>query len=402
MSSNGWRFEKVWSVSVTGNKMAFDGKFIWVTCSDGVRIFNYWGESSLNEITWENYDSLTIDELGAKLTLFKFIEISGGSYWIVRGGNKMYVSNAAVFNSIRSIDISTWEVSDAISTPKGESDTPILMNSNLCWETDKLWMVSTHPTSSTANPDQQKLYRYDGTWDFTYIPQRKSTVCTKIAGMDGSVYTTSYNNVGICKFNASTGNYISAIRVNAYPAHLFSTSERELFVASYGGMLSSVNAAGTVQHEMSTIGEVVTSVAAVPGSQSFWFVYGTNIGVINRIDKSVFFSYDNSIEKAGNTYYLSSEDKPTDIRVEDDWTLDLEAFTETSFEEVLVTPSFTYQKWNGTGFEDVTLSSYLFLLSASKLHCVRLVHPFYRLNKYEITGQAAIVSGDKQYFGEQG
>lgn len=378
--SNGWHFEKVWSIAVTGNKMAFDGRFVWVTCADGVRIFNYWGEDSLNEIAWENYDSLTINELGAKLTLFKFIAISGGCYWIVRGGNKMYVANAAVFNNIRSIDISTWEVSDAISTPES-------MNSNLCWESDKLWMVGTHPTSATANPDQQKLHRYNGTWDFTYIPQRKSTVCTKVAGMDGNVYTTSYNNVGICKFNGSTGTYLSAIRVNAYPTHMFSTGERELFISSFGGMLSSVDASGTVQNEMSTLGEVVTSIAALPGSQSFWFVNGNNrLAVMNRLDKSIMFS----------------SPAPTGIEVADDWTLELDSFTETSFEEVMVTPAFTYQKWNGTAFEDVTLSSYLFILSASKLHCVRLVHPFYRLNKYEINGQAAIVTGDKQYFGEQG
>lgn len=381
---SGWMFEKTWSTSVTGNQMEFDGRYVWVTCSDGIRLFEYWGEASGNEPDWDSYDIFNGGFPGSKLGLFKFIPLAGGCHWIARAGNKMYVSNAATdFDKIYSIDISTWVVSDPISTPEK-------MNSNICWEYDKLWMVGTHPTSSIADPDQQKMHTFNGsTWSFVYIPQRKSTVRTWVSSPhDGFVYCTSYNNVGVCKFNASTGAYVDAIRVNALPTRMLGTSERELFVSSYAGMLSSIND-GTVQNEMSTLGDIAVSVAAEPGGQVFWFVNENNrLGRLNRLDKSIIFSLP------------KPDKKKTGIEMEDDWTLELGAFSETTFEEVMITPSFKYQVWNGSGFTQKTVYPYLFLLSAGKLHAVRLFNPLYRENYFEINGQAAIVTGDKQYFGE--
>lgn len=378
---SGWTFEKIWSTAVTGRQMVFDGKFVWVTCSDGVRLFDYWGATSGNEPAWDTQDSKNRNQYDTtKLTLFKFIPISGGAYWIVQGGNKMYVSNAASITAIRSIDISTWEVSAAVTTPE-------TMNSNMCWDSDKLWMVGTHPVT-IVTPDQQKLHRWDGSaWAYTYIPQRKSTTRTWLAAPHtNKVYVTTYNNVAVCKFDGATGAYETSIRMNAFPVRLTATSERELFCNSYAGMITTINTTDdTVTNGASTLGEDVSGMALEPGGQTFWFINTNNrLGRLNRIDNTAMWTLP-VVEG---------------IALNDDWKIETTGFTETTFDDVLVTPSFNYSVWNGTSFDQVTLQPYLFVLSGSKLHCLRLVSPFWRENFYEINGQAAIVTGDKQYFGE--
>lgn len=396
----GWKFEKVFHASMsTPKQIAFDGKYVWVTGSSSVNVYEYWGETSFHETTFENMDQTILNKYDGKLVLIATITIAQGSYWIVRGNTSMFIANAANFTKVTEVNIETREILRVISTPSN-----LEMVSNLHYECDKLWMVEKAKTDQfdTTAEDRQYLHFYNiktRDWGSTAIPTRKSTSRTWIdSPYNGFVYITNFNNVAISKFNAETGAFVTSIRVNALPTKIHTTPYRNLYVSSYGGMLSEVDSStNAVTHPFSTMADALNGIASTFDNTYFWFINTSNrLTRMKKSDKTAFFTYE------PGDVPPPTVPTPPNFMIQDDYKLEVTDFQDTAFDQIMITPQFTYQNWNGSSFDTITVKPYVFIIGSSKLMAFRLDRPLYRGNNINVHSQSMISTGVEDYMGEIG
>ena len=376
-----WEFEKVYEAAVSSSpkQMLFDGRYLWVTTDFSVLIYEFFGESSDHEPTFEELDQLVIDRYDAKIKLIETIPVPNGAYWIARGNRNTYIGNAAMMTSISIINNSTRKVDRTVTLPEE-------MNSNLIVADRYIWMASKSPKPSS---DRQLLWRWDGSngWADIEIPTRKQLARIVISqGNNGSLYLTNFNNVAICKFDVSNGAFQKAIRTNAFPQNILTTSNRDIYVSSFAGMLSKVDGStDSVTHPHSTL-DVAVSMAYQPNSNYIWFLNSNGrLGRLNTADNSVFFS------------------KPKETLVlEDDWELSLSKFSDQAFSSLLITPEFSYKQLIGGTWKKITVKPYLIVLGGSKIMAVRLDRPLYRGLDISVQARAMISTGPEDYMGEIG
>jgi hypothetical protein len=379
-----WQFEKVFNTTIptTPKHMAFDGKFIWVTGVNNVYVYSYWEEGELRDVPFESIDDLDYNKFDGKLKLIETISVPNGSYWITRGYDKMWVSSGAIFDKITGISITTLEVTDNIVCPK-------MMASNLLYENSKLWMVN----QFEEDVDRQKLFNLDINlivWNSDEIQTRKQqALCYLATPYNGSIYVTNFNNVSIAKFSADTGLFERLIRVNAFPTTLLGTSDRELFVGSYEGVISSINTSDNlVSHPFSALDDINSM--SIDGDY-FWIVHSSGrLMRLNRSTRAAFIS-----------------DKIDEYDLSPDWHLDLSKFldatsTNSNFYQTLITPEYSYQSFNGTSWDTVTIKPYLFIIGLTSLNAFRLDKPIYRDGFIAVHGQAMVSTGAEDYMGEVG
>ena len=311
-------------------------------------------------------------------------------------------------------------------------------------------MVTTAKKDELPN-DRQKVYTWGGpagrrNWSIVEIPTKKQFVRAMMcSGYNGSVYITNFNNVSVAKFNAQTFTFDKFIRVNAFPQQIWASSNRDIFVASYGGMLSRIDPfTDEVFNAHSTIA-TATSIAPMPDGY-VWFTSmksvhpgeemkfddDTVIGRVNRNDNSVRFSgkskkkidqipsppdkeasYIAESTDTGSSVGTTSSDKPNDdpdpaknkpittsINYEikkHDWNIDTD---DIGFSRCIVTIPFQYKKFNGTTWDTIDVKPYLIMIGASQIKFVRLYREFYKVDTLEINGQAMISTGSEDYIGD--
>lgn len=373
-----WKFEKVFEATPTTapKEVVQDGRYLWVTGTNKVYVYEYAGQSSGHEPGIDKYDDLNFHELDGKLRLVKTIDVPEGSAWIAKSFRNIWVANAYQFTKITQIRISTMEIATVITCPK-------TMNSNLVFENDRLWMVDKALEEQTG-VDRQRLYQLvlsNFTWGSTEIPVRKTLARTYITpGYNGFLYVTNFNNVSLCKFT-TVGGYVGQIRTNAFPQVAMSTSDRDVFISSYGGMLTRVNGlTDEVFNAYSTV-ETATSLSG-QGSNFVWYTDPANlVGRVNRSDNSLTFTNDGDNE---------------------DWHIDISSLSDKSFTKLLVTLPFTYKQFDGSQWNNVEVKPYLIILGASKVMAIRLDPALVRENYIQISGQGMISTGSEDYMGEVG
>ena len=405
--------------------MEYDGRYMWVACSGGIAIYEWWGAASDNEPAWDTLDELVYPryDSGAKkkLRLVTFIGTgfratalepmalagatkyvksdvlsvwvnnSGGApsspYWIKRCNDKMYVTNGATFASVCEFDIATQTFVRAIATTEvytGISNelftrgTTYSMKSNLGVSGGKLWFVGT----SFGDNATQKIYSYNpitNVRNSTDIPVRPSVARTWItSGYNGGVYITNYNNVSISKFSDVNGDFISTIRMNAFPTHAFTGPDRRIWVSSFGGMVTLVDYDDDQAHNdySSGVGDNMraVSVASDPTNSAYlWFINSDGLLVRHNLN-----THQQLETGSGN-----------------DWNMENAKIG--SPEQLYITQQFTYQD---ADLVSHTVKPYAFLLQGGKLLAWKLERYLYREVYATVNGQAAVVEGPQMYFGE--
>jgi hypothetical protein len=399
-----------------------DGRYLWVTASNGIYIYEYWGASSDDEPTWDTltklhyprYDSgrkqkprlvtvisitssqfirvtrePSLADAGATVTAIadesaysKTTARTGSSftpYWIAKLGNKMYVTNGAAFSQIIEFDIASQQPTSlpVINIPETFNGSPRSMNSNLIASGGQLWFVGNYDTAEVQDPTKQKLYSYvpatstKATYD---IAARPSLARTWLAdGFNGFVYLTLSNDVGVLKVNNVTGA-MSIIRVNSTPTRMFSGQDRRIWVNSFAGMLSLVDYDDDgVHNDWSTETAGALSFQTQPGAANLmWFINAD--GKLVRHDLNTKQQFETGATK--------------------DWEFSHDLLT--TPEVMLITEAGAYENSVGA----VEIKPYIWMLQDGVLIGFRLFNYLYREAFASLNGQAAVASGVEQYFGE--
>lgn len=444
---SGWSFEHEFEISgISPFDAVQEGRFLWVSCTDSkLRVYELTGESSNHEPAWETLDDLH-GGWGEK-SLIATIDIPEGAFWIAKSFTSIWVANKAnKFTKITRVNFLTREVIEVIDCPEE-------MVSNLAFENGRIWMVNKAKEDENPN-DRQKLFIMQRqtnrvVWASVEIPTRKQLARAMIAsGNNGYVYVTNFNNVSIAKFNAQTFTFDKLIRTNAFPQQIAVSSNRDIFVASYGGMLTRVD--GLTDEVFNAHSTIATATSLAPMSTDYvWFTANksehageemkfddaTIIGRVNRNDNSVRFSgkskkkidevppftgdkdafkdvsYVSENSDSGSSVGNTSSDNPngtpkpgdaikSSITYEvkaHDWnikTLDI------GFMRCLVTIPFQYKKFNGTTWDTIDVKPFLVMIGDGKIKIVKLYREFYKEDKIEIYGQGMISTGSEDYMGE--
>lgn len=367
--------------------------------------------------------------------------------YIAFAAGKVYVTNGTSFTQIYEFDPQTHSFTRVI----GVQET---MNSNLCSADAKLWFVG----SSFGDNAPQKLYGLNPLTNVkttTVIPVRPSLARSWLChGNNGSVYMTNYNNVSVTRFNTVDATFGATIRLNAFPSRIFSGPDRRIWVSSYAGMLSLVDWDDDGVHNDWGLESEVLSAAVDPTDASkFWAVRSDGVLVrLNLNDKKLLQTYqepkrtieatNTSSKSATSASSGASVNTTSDLGVatKDNITYVHDPVTDTTYEYVPViwdTDKDIYKweyrgevdpeqqhlrDWNishptldkpdfmmftpGQVFTDMdgvehTLKPYLFMIQSGKILALRMENYLYRDVFLETYGQAAVVGGSQQYFGEQ-
>jgi hypothetical protein len=427
----------------TTNQAVYDGRFMWVTCANGIAIYEFWGQSSGDEPTVDEVDDLlwqryTEEGPLRKLKLITFISVgasqikrstrylslsvapgwTGGAgsttvggtavtftanrsdllvatevstnsvgvalapYWIAKVGDKMVVSNGANYSRCWIFDIATQRPESSFTFTGTEFDgSTITANSNLCGSNGKIWFVN----SVFNDLNGQRLYNYTlgtSTLAYTTIAVRPSLYRTWVAdGFNGQIYITNYNGVSITKYDYATGAQTSRIRTNAFPTKIFTDQNRQIFVPSYGGMLTLVDWDDDGVHndysaEYTETGTVVGFASDPTDTDKVWFTQATD-GKLSRYSLSTKQQYETG---AGA-----------------DWNIEQTGFGTPDM--IVAIPSRTYTTSTGA---TRTVRPYMFICDNStvRLFAMDLNAFLVRDNYFEVNGQGAVVGGALTYFDE--
>lgn len=445
-----WNFEKVFSddgselstatlATALGQTIQgiYDGRFMWVTAANGIGIYEFWGASSGDEPTIDEIDDLLwarYTEQGPlrKLKLITFISISasqvkrstrylslslapgwtggagsttaGGAaitftanradllvatevstnssgialtpYWIATCNDKIIVSNGANYSNIFVFDVATQQLVSVLTLGLEPSGAATIANSNLLGLSGKAWCVNTFYDDATS----QRLITKNintGTETSTNINVRPSSTRAWLAnGYNGFVYMTDHNGVSVSRYDQSTAALGARIRTSAFPHHVFTTQDRMILVASDTSLLTTVDWDDDGVHFSNNTENVPTSMARDPvSSTKYWFT---------RTSGNQLMKYDLT---SGDMFEVG----PTAA----DWVVSSSPIAAPV--QVHTIGSRTYTASDGS---TRTIRPYLFVLSGSSVYLVAIDNPLVRSWYTSINGQAALVGGSQQYFGE--
>ena len=408
--------------------MAYDGRYLWVTGgTQGVFIYEFWGAASDHEPAWSTLDELVLPRYDSnkeqKLRLVTKLQITStqlkrttreaslkdvgatqydiadgekayslvtartgdamNAQFICKLGSKMYVTSGQTFTTIYEFDIATQQpdATPVLDVTETFNDAPRGMTSNLVASGGRLWFVGGYSIDEEQDAVRQKLYALNpltGTRTAYDIAARPSLSRSWLAdGLNGFVYMTLYNDVGVYKVNNLTGSG-TIIRTNAFPTRIFSNQDRKIFVNSYAGMLTLVDWDDDGVHNDYSTEEAGAPAFAVDPADSSKLWYVSADGKLVRYDLNTL----KQLEQGDGTQ---------------DWHFQHPRLT--APENLLITAQQTYSKPDGTS---VTVKPYIFMIDSDELRAFRLdTNYLWREAYYQMTGQAAVASGVEKYFGEE-
>ena len=440
-----WKFEKVFSDDGSELSTAtldttlgipiecvYDGRFLWVTCTAGLGIYEFWGASSDNEPSVDEIDELLYPrytEEGPKrklklITFYSFTseikrstryvqlslaptwtsgagsttvgstaltftqkradllictEVSTNTngalspYWITKVDNKIVVS-ALNFSKVFIFDIGAQRFESTMTLASEPSGVPTVANSNLHGQNGRIWCVNTLFSDTLAQRLISKTLA--GTETSTAINVRPSESRTWIAnGFNGSVYITNHNGVSISRYDQDTAALGARIRTSSWPHHIWSTQDRRIIVASGDALLTTVDYDDDGVHHDNNSETVPSSLTQDPiNGNRLWFARANDIARLTL--------------GTGEMIEIGTSDE--------DWVIKDSGLDDPLF--VLGLPIQTFYLEDGT---PRSTRPYLVTLSGSAVHLVQLDTPLVRPYYVELNGQGAVVGGALQYFGEQ-
>ncbi len=448
------KFEKMWKVATTGTPidMVSDGKFLYVLTSSGVDVYSWWGSRTDHEPTWDNYEMLNWAKDTDKL--YKETSISASGFlWIFLGDNCIWlVSSTATIKKLiidpiefLKVPVGTW-ATDFTMSPLHGPVSPVVCNP--CFADDKFWFLEKY-----FGGDEQYIFYVDTSKIVTSFPfqERHQTVRADIVnGYNGYIYITSWNKHSVLKYNY-VGQLVSNINVNANPYKLrVDETNRRIYVASHAGMISWIDSdTDVVTHAHSTAQEygeapyqtitsdgVITDFALTndgylwyitidersnfPIDSGKWETFDPEavsnaVGITNSLGKIELSTNKHVFTKLFESGQVTKYASPTGVsEILESNGIALETAT-VSFpdkdyyiaplpdvkpDRVLVTQGFTYQHWNGTSIDTITVSPYLFVLGESSLMAARLVNELCRESSISVKGHTMISQTPYDYTGD--
>lgn len=417
-------------------EMAFDGSRVWVTSSTGkIKIYSFWG-----------------DDVGLEYE----IDVSGSisdTRHIIKVFDEMFVFNNATSQFLR-IDITTRQITGTVNVPNVSNCIPEYGNSKIWFTTDIVGV-------------KQALFYYDLdtlNWSSPVdLPGRDQTSKRKIKwGVEGFIFVALLNENGLAKFNDSTGAYISTITTNRLPQALDVNQNREVIVAGFNGMISSVNQTTDASTNIGGTNQVTESIA--DDGTYIWgtdpscvrLTKGTSVDnfiimlegstIVSETRTDVFkgfgyalqnpnvvsltsvkegaitlvedvdytFAVDNAFGEQRLTILETSPNivgtEPLSITTDYTFTTTLAdynivGFTNTVFQQVFITPTYTHNYWNGSLIQTRTEEQRTVLLASNAIYFGYNLSdswdlPETRFYKLEILGTAMVGTGEEKYYGE--
>lgn len=401
-----WNFDNILKATVPSTKrMGFDGKDVWVSDDTGISVFGYWDSNANYEGLYGGYypDFYDSPKLNLEATIDLSSYLSGSEVLdeIVKVGNSMYVAVILPIPDVSLPDlvpnpnappdfipliVKRWRLTSLIQidivskTVVQEIVTPGTASYNITSQNNKIWFTDLASTSDTGQ-DKQKLYFYNTlTSSFSsgeIIPTKKQFQFRVIAnGRDNWVLLGNNNSNSILKFDDSTGVFVSEVATNRDPSAIYVNGDRLALVASADGMVTEVNqATDTSANVYSTF----TQASNIVDDGNFLW---SSLPLLARTDKSGFV--DNMRVTTG---------------ANEDFALAVDKFDDVTFTQLLITPEFAYQFWNGASFDTRIVRQYVFCLSPNHIQAFR-VQALYRTNTINIRGTAMIATGVESYYGE--
>ena len=423
----------------TSIQAAYDGRFMWVTCTNGIAIYEFWGSGDetavddTEDLLWARY---TEDGPKKKLKLVTFVSVgasqikrntrylslsvapgwTGGAgsttvgdytvtftqsrsdllvttevypntvaeplspYWIAKVGSKMVVSNGANFTRCWIFDIETQRPESSFAFSNSEFDgSQITANSNMVGSNGRIWFVNT--VYDDANG--QRLYNYrlsDSTLGYATVNVRPTQTRTWVAdGFNGQIYVTNYNGVSVTRFDGESGAQTARVRVNAFPTKIFTDQHRQIFIASYGGMLTLLDWDDDGVHndysaEYTDAGTLACFASDPTDTDKVWFAQATD-GKVTRYSLSTKQQYETGTGA--------------------DWNIKETGFATPDW--LVTVPTRTYLDITGA---TKTVRPYMFMCDGGTVRLFAMDNFLVRDNYMEVNGQGAVVGGALEYFGE--
>lgn len=383
---NMWNFERLIQNNLTLSgveksvSMAFDGKDVWVGNDNAkIDIFTYW-DSRTDDYEILNSDYFPNIEVpeSTELKMIDTIDVSAHISTVnqlVKVYNKIYTYNAC---QMISINISTKEI-EVIDIPSELNVTNILGANN------KVWVIS-----SDATYDKDSLSFYDtinSTWSTPVdIPGRfQKRIRDMVWAHDVYIIVSAFNDNGVHKFDSTTGSFIQSTTINRKPTHLSTNNSRQVLVPSFNGMISTYNQLTSAFSH--TDGILDEAVGLVDDGSYLWSISP----YLSRKKKNVEtdalrLQSTTATHPLGGTF-SGAEDYA------------LQSFGSDEFKQILITPEFNYEYWNGVDFDTRTVKQYVFLLTDNQLFAFRNAS-LYRDNFISVRSTGMIGVGESGYYGE--
>jgi len=404
----GWQFEQSMIAVQAGavTCMAFDGRDVWVAAGTTINVYSYWDQNSDYERLTQNY---YFENNATSLYLVATITAPGTVRAMTGDNGKMFVLTSATNIEVYS---TTTHTSTGHITVE-QSVQPVLTTGD-----NALWAISSLPEEPT---DQQRLYRYDlltSTFSSALITGRKQYIVRDIAhGLDGYMYVTSHNEHEIVKVDSRTGAMVSVHRVNRHPNRLVVGQNKTVYIGSDAqglaatGMLSGFDQSTNTSTNIGATGGGCKDIGLDERRGEAWFIGGNvTLGRLNLTTNDFRFlpnQTNTPMQSPPLAWYPPFPGWTITPGV--DPNSDATPYLTTPASNAalvnvtgIVTPKLTVQRWNGTGFDNVTVYPYMFVanLGTSGLVQAYRLSAMKRVNSTEVLGTAMIATGDQAYYGD--
>ena len=402
-----WKLNEPFSLSVSSINASvspvFDGRNMWVAAGTGITCIEYWGPFA-NELAYPNSqytrwaepepDIITGANIGPKMRLVGSADTGAVNSMVYHEGF-VFVSTAT---QIKKVNVTTLVVTVI-------GDIGVIKNSNLAILMDKIFFVETLPTTQTID-DKQKLYTMSISTgivsDLGYLPSKKQTAPRDLVIANDILYITCMNTRQLHKYNAISGSYLTSIVVNRDIEKLYRVDNDVFVISSMKGkvtiedveystsMVSQVTQSDNVNH---LYGILTAGKYMADAGDYVWFVNDSNLLQRTKKSNNSTFAADGTgpITKEENADYCIDNDAsgwlngvPTNVSI-------------SGIGNLFVTPSFTYQFFDGSSFVDVTVPRYLFLLGTSSVIAVRLPGALKWVNGTKLNQYTAVSTGGLGY-----
>ena len=357
-----------------GQKMALVDGEAWVTLTGrNVGIYHIFGQQNHEEVLIDLSDYFDNDP-----------------YYICKGNNSVFVFeqddtpidyDEEFIKSFVEISTLTREVIQHKIMPRTAHCYPIVAR-------HKLWFT-TEASLDTSSTSRHYLFYYDLLNDTfssnVEIPVNKQYRPMKMVwGRSDYLYVAAFNDSSVVKFSAITGAHLNTIFTNRRPSHMVTNSDRQVLVAGYNGIVSTVDqVADTYSND---IGLTTACTSFADDGTNLWAV-NPALERVTKATTGVPATHD-VIEMNGDTLDFS-----------------IAAFSETSFNDIIVVPPYTHNEWVNDTITEVTEDLHIVLLTDTSLfYATNLTDSWdmeeVRVYTFDVRGTAMISTGPQDYYGE--
>ena len=400
-----WQLNNVFSIdsgeSIPKQRPCFDGRHVWYATANGLVRVTYWGpyndRSNVSNPRIEEYDFDVNENLDDKLQVDdKTLSLAPTSVSYANG--YIIASNSTQYAVVNA---STLEIVTTLAIPAASGFTS---GSNLVAHEGYGYFVESAPTTQTGL-DRQRLVKFNllsgEVAGYDYVHHIKQTENREIAIFNNAVYVTGINDSSVHVHNLDCG-YVTSIAVNRDVEalhvqdgllYVVSSSKAQVSVTLSGvttympaSMVSRISADGTVTH-----------ISAIYGA-------GRYVGYHNGFVWS--FNDAGKLQRTAISDGDTVMDGTIVSKTGEDWVLDGMFSKSTNTDETIptlttlhITPSISYEHFDGMSLVSKSVAPYMFFTSGSKIYALDLRYALKWATSYELTSYTSVATGYNAYTG---